>query len=115
VNLLARYAECIFWMARYMERAENIARLLDVHETFARDSRGATNWLAIVQLNADEKPFFTRYDKADAQSVAAFYVLDQENPTRSCPPRAWRGKTPVFCGRGFRPRCGRNSTSSITS
>jgi uncharacterized alpha-E superfamily protein len=79
VNLLARYAECIFWMARYMERAENIARLLDVHETFARDTRGATNWLAIVQLNADEKAFFTRYDKASSESVVHFYVLDQQN------------------------------------
>lgn len=79
MNLLARYAECIFWMARYMERAENIARLLDVHETFARDTRGATNWLAIVQLNADEKAFFTRYDKATSESVVYFYVLDQQN------------------------------------
>lgn len=79
MNLLARYAECIFWMARYMERAENIARLLDVHETFARDTRGSTNWLAIVQLNADEKAFFTRYDKATSDSVAQFYVLDPAN------------------------------------
>lgn len=79
MNLLARYAESIFWMARYMERVENVARLLDVHETFARDTRGATNWLAIVQLNADEKAFFTRYDRADAESVVTFYVLDQQN------------------------------------
>ena len=27
---LARYAECIFWLARYMERVENLARILDV-------------------------------------------------------------------------------------
>jgi len=79
VNLLARYAECIFWMARYMERAENIARLLDVHETFARDTRGATNWMAIIQLNADEKAFFSRYDRATAESVAKFYTLDASN------------------------------------
>ena len=39
-NLLARYAECIFWLARYIERAENLARILDVNETFSRDSRG---------------------------------------------------------------------------
>ncbi len=32
--LLARYAGCIFWMARYIERAENLARLLDVNEVF---------------------------------------------------------------------------------
>ena len=32
--LLARFADCIFWLARYVERAENLARILDVNETF---------------------------------------------------------------------------------
>lgn len=79
--LLARYAECIFWMARYMERAENLARILDVHETFARDSFGATNWLPILRLNADEKRFFELYPTASAKNVLNFYVLEQQNPT----------------------------------
>lgn len=79
MNLLARYAESIFWMARYMERAENLARILDVQETFARDTRGATNWLSIVQLNADEKNFFSRYDKATTETVTRFYMLDTQN------------------------------------
>ena len=38
-DLLARFAECAFWMGRYMERAENLARVIDVNESFARDSR----------------------------------------------------------------------------
>ncbi|MCH8998994.1 MAG: alpha-E domain-containing protein [Proteobacteria bacterium] len=38
-DLLARFAECAFWMGRYMERAENLARAIDVNESFARDSR----------------------------------------------------------------------------
>lgn len=79
--LLARYAECIFWMARYMERAENLSRILDVHETFARDSYGITNWLPILRLNADEKRFFELYPTAGAKNVLNFYVLDQQNPT----------------------------------
>jgi uncharacterized alpha-E superfamily protein len=68
-------------MARYMERAENLARILDVHETFSRDSRGAKNWMSIVQLNADEKRFLARYESATAQNVVNFYVLDTQNPT----------------------------------
>jgi len=36
--LLARYADCIFWLARYVERAENLARILDVNETFSRNA-----------------------------------------------------------------------------
>ncbi|MBP2302603.1 alpha-E domain-containing protein [Azospirillum picis] len=79
MNLLARYAECIFWMARYMERAENMARILDVHETFARDTRGATNWFSIVQLNADEKDFFSRHDRPTADAVVHYYMFDAQN------------------------------------
>ena len=56
--LLARYADCIFWLARYVERAENLARILDVNETFSRDSRGGQNWRSIIQLNSDEERFF---------------------------------------------------------
>ncbi|UKJ74703.1 alpha-E domain-containing protein [Azospirillum brasilense] len=79
MNLLARYAECIFWMARYMERAENLARILDVHETFARDTRGMTNWFSIVQLNADEKDFFSRHDRPTAEAVVHYYMFDTQN------------------------------------
>ncbi|OYD84134.1 MULTISPECIES: alpha-E domain-containing protein [Azospirillum] len=79
MNLLARYAECIFWMARYMERAENLARILDVHETFARDTRGMTNWFSIVQLNADEKDFFSRHDRPTAEAVVHYYMFDTQH------------------------------------
>jgi len=80
MELLARYAECVFWMARYVERAENLARILEVQETFARDSTGSQNWASIVQLNADVKTFYERHATSDAASVSHFYVLDPENP-----------------------------------
>ena len=80
-NLLARYAENIFWMARYMERAENLARILDVNETFGRDVHGAKNWHTVVQLNGDLERFYTRYDVASAENVVNFYILDGQNST----------------------------------
>jgi uncharacterized alpha-E superfamily protein len=79
--LLSRYADCIFWLARYVERAENLARILDVNETFSRDSRGAQNWLSIVQLNTDEERFFAGGREVSAESVLRFYVVDGDNPT----------------------------------
>jgi uncharacterized alpha-E superfamily protein len=79
--LLARYADCIFWLARYVERAENLARILDVNETFSRDSRGGQNWRSIVQLNSDEERFFAAHRTASVHSVVNFYVIDAENPT----------------------------------
>lgn len=79
-GLLCRSAECMFWLARYMERIENIARILDVTETFARD-RGGRNWLSVVQINADEKRFFAKHKLADARTVVDFYLRDGDNPT----------------------------------
>ncbi|HTH96337.1 MAG TPA: alpha-E domain-containing protein [Stellaceae bacterium] len=79
-TLLARYAECIFWLARYIERAENLARILDVNETFNRDSRGSQNWLSIVQLYANDEAFFAKHAVATVDAVLRFYVTDIENP-----------------------------------
>jgi uncharacterized alpha-E superfamily protein len=79
--LLARYADCIFWLARYVERAENLARILDVNETFSRDSHGGQNWRSIVQLNADEERFSATHGEATTTNVLKFYVVDAANPT----------------------------------
>jgi len=55
--LLARHAEAAFWMARYVERAENLARLLDVQQVFASDSRDPGSWRSMLLLNSDEARF----------------------------------------------------------
>lgn len=80
-RLLSRYAEAIYWMARYVERAENLARILDVNETFSRDSRGWQNWRSILELYCDEARFFAAHDEATADAVIYFYTLDQNNFT----------------------------------
>ena len=60
ICLAARYAEGLFWMARYLERVENLARLVDVTQTFEAPGREAESWFALVQINADEamRPVF---------------------------------------------------------
>jgi uncharacterized alpha-E superfamily protein len=80
-SLLARYAECIFWLARFVERAENLARILEVHETYARDKSGTRDWYSIVQLNADEETFAGKHSTPSARNVIRFYLTDRENPT----------------------------------
>ena len=79
--LLARYAGSIFWLARYVERAENLARILDVNARFARNLRGARDWLPVLQLNADQARFEAQYPAPTAEAVLAFYVTDRSNPT----------------------------------
>lgn len=79
-SLLARFAANQFWMARYVERAENLARILDVNESFARDGYGEQDWLPIVHLYGDEEDFFARHRQATADAVIDFYILDRKNP-----------------------------------
>ena len=79
--LLARHAECIFWLARSVERAENLARIIEVNETFSRDRSGSHNWLSIVQLNTDEEAFSAKHATASAENVIHFYLTDADNPT----------------------------------
>jgi uncharacterized alpha-E superfamily protein len=80
-SLLSRSAENLFWLARYIERAENLARILDVQETFARDSGGKHDWRLVLVINADSEAFFKRHAEADSASVLQFYVTERGNPT----------------------------------
>src|SRR5262249_20698874 len=80
-TLPARYADAIFWLARYMERIENLARMLDVTESFARDDRGVGNWRSVAQINGDDVLFRERYPDATGADALRFYLLDADNPT----------------------------------
>lgn len=79
--LLARYAEGLFWMARYLERVENIARLVDVTQSFSSPGREGESWYALVRINADEAGFAARGLRPEPDAVKRFYLLDRDNPT----------------------------------
>lgn len=79
-DLLSRYAESTVWLARYLERIENLARVLDVTETFVRTGQSDEGWSSVVQINADDAPFYARYQRATAATVVSFYLLDRDNP-----------------------------------
>ena len=79
--LLSRYAQSLFWLARYMERVENLARILEVTETFVRHGADQSGWRSVVQINADEERFLAKYGQANADTVLRFYLSDRDNPT----------------------------------
>jgi uncharacterized alpha-E superfamily protein len=80
-TLPARYGDAIFWLARYMERIENLARMLDVTESYARDDRGVGNWRSVAQINGDDVRFRDKYPAATGADALRFYMLDGDNPT----------------------------------
>src|SRR5580765_767976 len=84
--MLSRVANSLYWMARYIERAENIARIVDVNLQLLLDLRNldeerlAKHWLPIVQSTGEEKQYFQLHKKATGQAVAEFLVFQVENP-----------------------------------
>ena len=80
-DLQARFAENIYWLGRYLERAENIARVLHVNETYARDMTAGPSWRKVLDLYADTSRFLSRYSETSPEAVIEFYIRDGSNPT----------------------------------
>lgn len=79
--LLTRDAEGLFWLARYLERVENMARLIDVAQSFESPGFEAEAWFGLVRINADEESFLARGLTPNAFLVKNFYLLDKSNST----------------------------------
>ncbi|TVQ61523.1 MAG: alpha-E domain-containing protein [Phycisphaerales bacterium] len=81
--MLSRVANSIFWMARYVERAENVARFIDVnlHLMLDLDIESASQWRPLVHTTGDEEAFIERYGEDWSQdAVLRFLVFDTTNP-----------------------------------
>jgi uncharacterized alpha-E superfamily protein len=84
--MLSRVANCLYWMSRYIERAENIARIVDVNLQLLLDLRNlederlAEHWMPIVQSTGDEEAFLKLRQKATGQTVTEFLVFEHGNP-----------------------------------
>ncbi len=78
-SLVARFASNIFWLGRYLERAENLARILDINETYARDDASGPNWSRVLELYADRARYENMHGKPTTQGVLNFYLLDRDN------------------------------------
>jgi uncharacterized alpha-E superfamily protein len=80
-SLVARFAENTYWLGRYLERAENLARILEINETYARDRGSQPSWMRVLDLYADRTRFGEKHAEATAQSVIHYYLLDRDNPS----------------------------------
>ncbi|MDB6167787.1 MAG: hypothetical protein JWM88_651 [Verrucomicrobia bacterium] len=84
--MLSRVANCLYWMNRYLERADNTARLVDVNLQLLLDHRAldgralAGHWIPIVQSAGDETLFNSLHARATAETVTEFLVFQPENP-----------------------------------
>jgi uncharacterized alpha-E superfamily protein len=83
--MLSRTADHLYWMARYMERAENTARMLDVNyqtSLLPQSEDAALNaWRGLLSISELGHDYAQRYGEVSAQGVMAFMVQDARNPS----------------------------------
>lgn len=80
--MLSRVADAVHWMARYIERAENVARFVsvDLHLRLDLPEADETRWRPLVVTSGDLAVFESRYGEATEANVRRFLTFDPQNP-----------------------------------
>lgn len=80
--MLSRVANSLFWMSRYTERAENVARFIDVTLNLSIDMGidQQLQWEPLIFTTGDQELFFERYQTANQENVIRFLTFDEGNP-----------------------------------
>ncbi len=80
--LLSRVADAVYWMARYIERAENVSRFIEVnlHMMLDMPATDVNQWRAIVDTTGDGLVFAERFGAATQENVIEFLTSDAKNP-----------------------------------
>lgn len=81
--MLSRVAERIYWLGRYMERGENVARMVNVNSNLLLDlPRGVrVGWGSLIDISGTGTYFNRDTDQADERTVVRFLIADKENPS----------------------------------
>jgi uncharacterized alpha-E superfamily protein len=88
--MLSRTADNLYWLARYIERAEYLARVLEATMRLTALPLayvGTSNeWETAVATAGCRKSFFARYDEANEENVTEFLAFSNDNPSsiRNC-------------------------------
>ena len=80
--MLSRVADNLYWFGRYLQRAENTARIVNVHGHLIFDlpRQVEFGWLPLVQILGAEEAFNERYPTPSEANIMHFLLLDEQNP-----------------------------------
>lgn len=82
--MLSRTASELYWMSRYLERAENTARMLDVTNTMSLmpqlDSDNS-ELIAPLTITGTHEPYLERYGTVHMNGLLEFFIFDERNPS----------------------------------
>jgi uncharacterized alpha-E superfamily protein len=78
--MLSRVADALYWTSRYVERAENVARFIDVSLNLMLESsaHGERDWASLVLTTGDQEFFEKKYGQATPENVTQFLTFDDE-------------------------------------
>ena len=81
--MLSRVADSLYWINRYVERAENISRFVEVSQAMALDCPpgSAEPWLPLIDASGDRELFDTLFPGATPENVIQFLVREPKNPS----------------------------------
>ncbi len=82
MSMLSRVAEHLYWMARYLERAENTARLITVNANLILDLPKSIRpgWDSLIAITGSRDLFFEHHPTATESNVLRFLIGDAHNP-----------------------------------
>ena len=81
--MLSRTAETVYWLARYMERMDYVARLLEVGLRMASMSAnsGLTEWESAIIAAGAQRAFGNKYGVPSPDTVVDYLARDSDNPS----------------------------------
>ncbi|WP_339771057.1 alpha-E domain-containing protein [uncultured Paraglaciecola sp.] len=81
--MLSRVASNLCWLGRYLERAENTARLINVNSNLLLDLPKSIvlGWEPIIDIVSDRTTYYANYEIADEKSVLGFLLAGPNNPS----------------------------------
>jgi uncharacterized alpha-E superfamily protein len=83
MTMLSRVAERLYWMARYLERAEDTARLTNAYTHLIMDipQGSELGWEVLVRIMDADPAFQEKYRAFSEQNVLKFLIADEANPS----------------------------------
>lgn len=80
--MLSRVAESLYWMARYLDRGENTARLINSTTQVLLDlpAKASFGWQVLIKVAGLDDDFGKRYPQANEDAIVRFLVSDEDNP-----------------------------------
>ncbi|NCC34165.1 MAG: alpha-E domain-containing protein, partial [Chloroflexia bacterium] len=104
--MLSRVAERVYWLARYVERVENTARLAKVHTQLMLDLPKSVqmSWFGLVQITGNEDQFSQHYGQVRSEQNCMHFLLADRSNSASLISSLWWARENIRTTRDILPR-----------